>query len=172
MLYPGISYFPGYKLTPNLSTSISGFKPFTCLIQHSVFRCQQQEAVLIFSLHDNTWPVAVKEIATWTHFELRFPVVSQPLFCSTFLSCERSTCSQKNTVYTEGGRCFWTGIIRGLYGMQDNVEDDQAFVIGHDGCCILCAVDILSALGLGVWGHPCLPLVLRTLAPVIFTINA
>ena len=45
-----------------------------------MFRSQQQKAVLISSPCDSTWPGFVKEIATRTHFELTFPVVSNPRY--------------------------------------------------------------------------------------------
>ena len=61
---------PGYKSTPNLSTPISGFAAFTCLIQRLVLQSNtqtpdvnQQEAVLIYPLYGTVRPVIVKEIA-------------------------------------------------------------------------------------------------------------
>ena len=65
-----VQYFPGCKSTPVISRPQS-FNPnfriytFYLFIQPSIFRCQEQEAVLISSHYDNTWPVVVKGIAAF-----------------------------------------------------------------------------------------------------------
>ena len=74
--------------------------------------------MLIFSLYDNTWLVIVKEIAVQTHFELRFPVVSQLGDKSTSfisldaLSCERSTYNRENRVVDTGGVAAYLNLSR------------------------------------------------------------